>query len=157
MNYEPIVAGTQFNGFASTKASDNAGQARKKTEPEDNVNSTNNINTADNVNTVSSTLNVVGTNEVNVVDGKISIELPFDPNLPALEDVSIFNFSSDDEDDGAMDDMNNLDTTIQGRHILTTRIHNDHPLNQVIGDLQSATQIRKISKNLEEHGFVSTI
>ncbi|GJQ92564.1 uncharacterized mitochondrial protein-like protein [Tanacetum coccineum] len=32
MNYEPIVAGTQSNGFADTKASDNAGQARKETE-----------------------------------------------------------------------------------------------------------------------------
>ncbi|GJX68793.1 ribonuclease H-like domain-containing protein [Tanacetum coccineum] len=30
--YEPIVAGTQFNGFAGTKASDNAGQTRKETE-----------------------------------------------------------------------------------------------------------------------------
>ncbi|GKF18704.1 ribonuclease H-like domain-containing protein [Tanacetum coccineum] len=33
MNYEPIVAGTQSNGFAGTKASDNASQARKETEP----------------------------------------------------------------------------------------------------------------------------
>ncbi|GJW33515.1 putative ribonuclease H-like domain-containing protein [Tanacetum coccineum] len=33
MNYEPIVAGIEFNGFAGTKASDNAGQARKETEP----------------------------------------------------------------------------------------------------------------------------
>ncbi|GJZ06128.1 hypothetical protein Tco_0539921, partial [Tanacetum coccineum] len=33
MNYEPIVAGTQSNGFAGTKASDNAGQASKDTEP----------------------------------------------------------------------------------------------------------------------------
>ncbi|GJW35112.1 ribonuclease H-like domain-containing protein [Tanacetum coccineum] len=33
MNYEPIVTGTQSNGFAGTKASDNAGQARKETEP----------------------------------------------------------------------------------------------------------------------------
>nr|GEV41755.1 retrovirus-related Pol polyprotein from transposon TNT 1-94 [Tanacetum cinerariifolium] len=32
MNYEPIVAGTQSNGFAGTKASNNAGQARKETE-----------------------------------------------------------------------------------------------------------------------------
>ncbi|GJS21158.1 putative ribonuclease H-like domain-containing protein [Tanacetum coccineum] len=31
MNYKPIVAGTQFNGIAGTKASDNAGQARKET------------------------------------------------------------------------------------------------------------------------------
>ncbi|GJX55356.1 reverse transcriptase domain-containing protein [Tanacetum coccineum] len=33
MNYEPIVAGTQSNGFAGIKASDIAGQARKETEP----------------------------------------------------------------------------------------------------------------------------
>ncbi|GJW60657.1 putative ribonuclease H-like domain-containing protein [Tanacetum coccineum] len=31
MNYEPIVTGTQSNGFACTKSSDNAGQARKET------------------------------------------------------------------------------------------------------------------------------
>ncbi|GJY49180.1 retrovirus-related pol polyprotein from transposon TNT 1-94 [Tanacetum coccineum] len=206
MNYEPIVAGTQSNGFEGTKASDNAGQARKETEPvkdyillplwttnppfsqdpksshddgsksssddgkkvdedprkeseckdqekEDNINRTNNVNTVGNVNTVSSTINVAGTNAVNAVGGKISIDIPFDPNMSALEDVSIFNFSSDDEDDGAMADMNNLDTTIQVSPIPTIRIHKDHPLDQVIGDLQSATQTRKMSKNLEEHGF----
>ncbi|GJV44527.1 putative ribonuclease H-like domain-containing protein [Tanacetum coccineum] len=128
MNYEPIVAGTQSNGFAGTKASDNACQARKETEPsshddgskpssddgkkvdedprkdseyndqekEDNVNSTNNVNAA-------------GTNKVNVVGGKTSIELPFDPNMPALEDYSIFDFLRDDEDDGAEADMNNFE------------------------------------------------
>nr|GEU28947.1 retrovirus-related Pol polyprotein from transposon TNT 1-94 [Tanacetum cinerariifolium] len=123
-----------------TKASDNAGQARKETEPikdyillplwtadppfsqnpksshdygskpssddgkkidenprkenecndqekEDNVKNTNNVNN------VRSTINTVGTNEDN--------ELSFDQNMPALEDVSIFNFINDDEDDGA--------------------------------------------------------
>ncbi|GKA93463.1 putative ribonuclease H-like domain-containing protein [Tanacetum coccineum] len=197
MNYEPIVAGTQSNGFAGTKASDNAGQARKETKPvkdyillplwtadppysqdpksshddgskplsddgkkvdedprkdsecndqekEDNVNSTNNVNAA-------------STNEVNAVGGKTSIELPFDLNMPALEDYSIFDFSRNDEDDGAMADMNNLDTTIQVSPIPTTRIHKDHPLDQVIRDLQLATQTRKMSKNLKEHGFISTI
>ncbi|GJT08221.1 ribonuclease H-like domain-containing protein [Tanacetum coccineum] len=46
-------------------------------EKEDNVNITNNVNAA-------------GTNEVNVVSGKTSMELPFDQNMPALEDYSIF-------------------------------------------------------------------
>ncbi|GKA20057.1 putative ribonuclease H-like domain-containing protein [Tanacetum coccineum] len=72
--------------------------------------------------------------------------------MSALEDDSIFDFSRDDEDDAAMADMNNLDTTIQVSPNLTTRIHKDHPLDQVIRDLQSATQTRKMSKNLEEHG-----
>ncbi|GJU92201.1 retrovirus-related pol polyprotein from transposon TNT 1-94 [Tanacetum coccineum] len=150
INYEPIVAGTQSNGFAGTKASDNAGQAKKETKPvknyillplwtadspfshdpknsqddgskppsgdekkvdedsrkdskgidqekRDNVNSTNNVNAA-------------SSNEVNAVGGKTSIELPFDPNMPELEDNSVF---EDDEDVGAEADMYNLDTTIQ--------------------------------------------
>ncbi|GKC33114.1 putative ribonuclease H-like domain-containing protein [Tanacetum coccineum] len=33
--------------------------------------------------------------------------------MPALKDYSIFDFSRDDKDDGAVVDMNNLDTTIQ--------------------------------------------
>ncbi|GJY04187.1 putative ribonuclease H-like domain-containing protein [Tanacetum coccineum] len=191
MNYEPIVVSTQSNGFADTKASDNAGQDRKETEPvknyillplwladppysqypkssqddrskpliddekkvdedprkdsecndqekKDNVNNTNNVN-------------ATSTNEVNVVGGKTSIELSLDPNMPELEDYSIF---EDDEDVGAEADMHNLDTTIQVNPIPTTRIHKDHPIDQVIGDLQSATQTRRMSKSLEEHGFM---
>nr|GEV40881.1 hypothetical protein [Tanacetum cinerariifolium] len=55
----------------------------------------------------------ISTNEVNVVGGKTSIELPLDPNMSELEDYSIFDSSNNDEDVGAEADMNNLDTTIQ--------------------------------------------
>ncbi|GKF70093.1 hypothetical protein Tco_0203150 [Tanacetum coccineum] len=152
MNYEPIVASTQSNGFAGTKASDNADpksshddgskplsddgkkvyeDPRKDSESndqekEDNVNSTNNVNAA-------------STNEVNAVGAKISIELPFDPNMPTFEDISIFDFTRDDENDGVEADINNLNTTIQVSPNSTTRIHKDHPLDQVIRDLQLAT------------------
>ncbi|GJY69688.1 putative ribonuclease H-like domain-containing protein, partial [Tanacetum coccineum] len=158
MNYEPIVAGTQSNDFADPKSSQDDGSKplsddgnkvdedlRKDSEcnyqeKEDDVNNTNNVN-------------VASTNEVNVVGAKTSIEFPDDPNMLALEDISIFDFLRDDEDVGAEADMNNLDTTIQVSHIPTIRIHKDHPLNQVIEDLQSATQTRNMSKNLEEHGL----
>ncbi|GJY52410.1 putative ribonuclease H-like domain-containing protein [Tanacetum coccineum] len=90
--------------------------------------------------------------KVNDVGRKTSIKLPDDLNMPALEDISIFDLSRDNEDVGAVVDMNNLDITIQVSHIPTTRIHKDHPLNQVIRNLQSATQTRNMSKNLEEHG-----
>ncbi|GJX10178.1 putative ribonuclease H-like domain-containing protein [Tanacetum coccineum] len=143
MNYEPIVAGTQSNGFVCrSKASDNAGQARKKTEsvkdyillplwtvdpsfsqdPKSSHNDGSKPSSDD-----GKKVDEDPRKKVNAVGGKTSIELPFDPNMPALEDYSIFDFSRDDEDD-------------------------DHPLDQVIGDLQSATQTRKMSKNLEEHG-----
>ncbi|GJZ02428.1 hypothetical protein Tco_0520389 [Tanacetum coccineum] len=58
-------------------------------EKEDNVNNANNVN-------------VASTNEVNGVGGKTSIELPDDPNMPALEDYSIFDFIRNDEDDGVV-------------------------------------------------------
>nr|GEV01444.1 hypothetical protein [Tanacetum cinerariifolium] len=52
---------------------------------------------------------------------------------------------------------NNLDTAIQVSPTPTTIIHKDYPTDQVIGDLHSTTQTRNMSKNLEEHGFVTTI
>nr|GEW66220.1 hypothetical protein [Tanacetum cinerariifolium] len=115
----------------------------KDQEKEDNVNITNNVN-------------VAGTNKVNVVSANTNNELPLDPEIPALE-LSTFNFLSDHEDDDEMADMNNLDKTIQVSPTPTTRIHKDHPIDQVIADLHSTTQTRNMSKNLEEHGFVTTI
>ncbi|GJU75573.1 ribonuclease H-like domain-containing protein [Tanacetum coccineum] len=162
MNYEPIVAGTQSNGYAGTKASDNAGQAKKETEPVKNYIllplwtadppfSQDPKSSYDDGSKLSSDngkkVYEDPRKEINAVGGKTSIELPFDPNMPTLEDYR------DDEDDGAEADMNNLDITIQVSPIPTTRIHKDHPLDQVIGDLQSATQKRRMSKNLEEYGF----
>nr|GEZ73959.1 hypothetical protein [Tanacetum cinerariifolium] len=66
MNYKPVVVGNQSNG--------NVDQ-----EKEDNVNNTNNVNAA-------------STNGVNVVGVNTNNELPFDPEKPALEDISTFNF-----------------------------------------------------------------
>ncbi|GJR40250.1 putative ribonuclease H-like domain-containing protein, partial [Tanacetum coccineum] len=123
----------------------------KDQEKEDNVYNTNNVNT---VSSTTNNVNAASTNEVNVVGGKTSIELPLDPNMHTLEYYSLFDSSKDDD---AVADMNNLDTTIQVSPNLTTIIHKDYPLDQVIGDFQSATQTRKMIKNLEEYGFVSTI
>ncbi|GJW70944.1 ribonuclease H-like domain-containing protein [Tanacetum coccineum] len=91
-------------------------------EKDDNVNNTNNVNAA-------------STNKVNAVGGKTSIELPDDPNMPALEDIV---YSDDDEDVGAEADMNNLDAFMPVSPIPTTRVHKDHPVEQIIGDLNSA-------------------
>nr|GEV96015.1 hypothetical protein [Tanacetum cinerariifolium] len=116
----------------------------KDQEKEDNVNNTNNVN-------------VDGTNRVNVVGANSSIELSFNLEMPELEDISAFTFSNKDEDDGAEADMNNLDTTIQVSPTPTIRIHKDHPIDQVIRDLHSTTQTINMSKNLEEHSFITNI
>ncbi|GJY31428.1 putative ribonuclease H-like domain-containing protein [Tanacetum coccineum] len=143
MNYEPIVAGTQSNGFAGIKASDNVGQARKETKPvkdyillplwtadlpysQDPKSSHDDGSKPSSDDGKKVDEDPRKDSEFNAISGKTSIELPFDPDMPALEDYSIFNLTRDDEND-------------------------DHPLDQVIGDWQSTTQTRKMSKNLKEH------
>ncbi|GJU32827.1 retrovirus-related pol polyprotein from transposon TNT 1-94 [Tanacetum coccineum] len=111
---------------------------------DDNVNNTNNVNAA-------------STNEVNPIGEKTSIELLDDPNMPALEDYSIFDLSSDDQDNGAEADMNNLDAFMPVSPIPTTRVHKDHPVEQIIGDFNSAPQTRRMTNNLEEHGLFSSV
>ncbi|GJW01042.1 ribonuclease H-like domain-containing protein [Tanacetum coccineum] len=132
---------------------------RVNQELDASINSTNNINTAsngnntNNVNAVSSTVNFAVT-KVNVVDLKTSIELPNDPNMPELEDIV---YSDDDEDVGAKADMNNLDAFMAVSPIPTTRIHKDHTVDQIIKDLNSAPQTRRMTKNLKEHGLFSSV
>ncbi|GKA05556.1 ribonuclease H-like domain-containing protein, partial [Tanacetum coccineum] len=115
-------------------------EPRMNQEKDDNINSTNNINIAsdgnntNNVNAVSSTVNATGI-EVKAADPKTSIKLPNDPNMPELEDIV---YSDDDEDVGAEANMNNLDVFMLVSPIPTTRIHKDHPVEQIIGDLHSA-------------------
>ncbi|GJS14180.1 putative ribonuclease H-like domain-containing protein [Tanacetum coccineum] len=102
-------------------------------DKEENVNSTNNVN-------------VANTNEVNAVGEKTSIELLIDLNMPELEDTI---YSDDDEDVGAEDDMNHLDAFIPVSPIPTTRVHKDHPVEQIIRNLNSAPQTRRMNKNLK--------
>ncbi|GKD25610.1 putative ribonuclease H-like domain-containing protein [Tanacetum coccineum] len=128
-------------------------EPRINQEKDDYINNTNNINTAsdgnntNNVSVVSLTVNAVVI-EVNVVDPKTSIKLPNDPNMPELEDIV---YSDDDEDVGAEADMNNLDAFMPVSPTPTTRIHKDHPVDQIIGNLNSAPQTRRMTKNLKEH------
>ncbi|GKA13652.1 ribonuclease H-like domain-containing protein, partial [Tanacetum coccineum] len=124
-------------------------ESRINQEKDDNINSINNINTAsdgnntNNVNTVSSTVNVAGS-KVNAVDPKTSIELLNDLNMSELKDIV---YSDDDEDVGAEADINNLDTHILVSPIPTTRIHKDHPVEQIIRDIYSAPQTRRMTKS----------
>nr|GFC73402.1 hypothetical protein [Tanacetum cinerariifolium] len=115
----------------------------------DSVNSTNRVND------VSSNVNAAS-NEVNSVGRKSSIELPDDPNMPELEDISIFE-DSNEKKIGAGVNLNNLESTFQVSPISITRIYKDHPFQQVIGDLHSTPQTRRMSKNLEARGLVSTV
>ncbi|GKD28379.1 hypothetical protein Tco_1239157 [Tanacetum coccineum] len=86
-------------------------------------------------------------------------DFPTDPLMADLEDTSdllntgIFSGAYDDEDVGAKVDLNNLETTMNVSPIPITRIYKDHPKDQIIGDINSATQTRRMIKMSEEHAM----
>nr|GEZ38741.1 hypothetical protein [Tanacetum cinerariifolium] len=77
-------------------------------------------------------------------------QLPDDLDMPELEDIT---YSDDKDDVGVEADFNNLETSITVSLIPTTRVHKDHPVTQIIGDLSSATQTRSMARvaNDQEH------
>ncbi|GJS93771.1 putative ribonuclease H-like domain-containing protein [Tanacetum coccineum] len=105
------------------------------------------------------------TNRDSIVSPSVSIarqsftnadDLPTDPLMPDLEDTAdllntgIFSGAYDDEDVGEEADLSNLETTMNVSPIPTTKIHKDHPKDQIIGDISSATQTRRMTKISEE-------
>ncbi|GJY98008.1 putative ribonuclease H-like domain-containing protein, partial [Tanacetum coccineum] len=113
----------------------------------------NDVNNTNNINTVSSIIKAASI-EDNAVDEDIVYGCEHDPNIPNLEEII---YSDDDEGIGAKVDMTNLDTHILASPIPTTRIHKDHPVKQIIGNLHSAPQTRRMTKNVTEHGMLSSV
>nr|GFB65131.1 hypothetical protein [Tanacetum cinerariifolium] len=70
-----------------------------------------------------------------------------DPDMPALEDIT---YSDDDEDVGAEADFSNLETNINVSPIPTTRVHKDHHVTQIIGDLSLAPQTRSMTRMVKD-------
>nr|GEY36984.1 hypothetical protein [Tanacetum cinerariifolium] len=75
-----------------------------------------------------------------------------DLDMPKLEDITC---SNDENNVGAEADFNNLETSITVSPILTIRIHKDHPVSQIIGDLSLTTQTRSMTRVVKDQGGLS--
>nr|GEY37213.1 putative ribonuclease H-like domain-containing protein [Tanacetum cinerariifolium] len=141
MNYQPVVVGNQPNhnvgiqenldvdpqntdADAAFDVKDNETEVHHYASPSDNV--------------VRSTFEISG--KSSLVDPS---PYPDDLDMPALEDIV---YSDDEEDVGAEADFFNLETNISVSPILTTRVHKDHPISQIIGELTSAPQTRSMAR-----------
>nr|GEV94756.1 hypothetical protein [Tanacetum cinerariifolium] len=108
-------------------------------------------NTTDSTNTFS----VAGPSNtaVSPTPGKSSYvdpsQYPNDPDMAALEDIT---YSDDEEDVGAEADFSNFKTNITISPIPTTRVHKDHPVTQIIGDLSLAPQTGSMTRMVKEKG-----
>nr|GFC05699.1 hypothetical protein [Tanacetum cinerariifolium] len=79
-------------------------------------------------------------------------QLSKDPDMPELGDIT---YSDDEDDVGAEVDFNNLETSITVSLILTIRVHKDHLVSQIIGDLSSTTQTRSVTRVVKDQGGLS--
>nr|GEV66268.1 ribonuclease H-like domain-containing protein [Tanacetum cinerariifolium] len=169
MNSKPVVTGNQSNGSAVqrillvlvTNGYKPSGEEEKKdvkdpwnkdsevpstSEPRINQEKDVNVNSTNNINTFSLTNNVVGIKD-NAINKNIVYGCADDLNMSDLEEIGRF---SNDKNDDSRADINNLDTYFKVSIVPNTRIHKDNPLEQVIGDLHSAPQTRRMKEMCTE-------
>nr|GEV89126.1 putative ribonuclease H-like domain-containing protein [Tanacetum cinerariifolium] len=187
MNYVPVIAGTNFNDFARTDESIGKGLSSKeigssqdyillplwkdgslfnpssKKDCNDEPRPSSDARNKDdegvskqcetgnqekpkssilNVNTARPSINTSSTivNTVSLIVTTATPETTYDDILGETEG-----------------DMSNITATYQVYSTSNTRIHKDHSLDNVISDLQSGVLTRKMSKTINEQGFISAV
>ncbi|GJV11732.1 putative ribonuclease H-like domain-containing protein [Tanacetum coccineum] len=147
MNYVPIVAGTNSNDFTGTEESIGVGHSSKETGSsqdyilmplwkDGSLFDSSSKNASNDEPQPSSDV------------GKKDDEVTTDP----LEATHADFFGIETEID-----MSNITTTYLVPSTPNIRIHKDHSLDHVIGDVQSSVQTRRIIKTTNEQGFISAI
>nr|GEZ31313.1 uncharacterized mitochondrial protein AtMg00810-like [Tanacetum cinerariifolium] len=105
------------------------------------------------------------TNGVNVVSTPVTAVEPNSTNntntftaAGPSNNVVTLNFEFDDEEDvGAEADFSNLKTNITVSPIPTTRVHKDHLVTQIIGELSLAPQTRSMTRMVKDQGGLTQI
>nr|GEU85737.1 hypothetical protein [Tanacetum cinerariifolium] len=108
------------------------------------------VNSINDVNTVGLSINTASTD---FDTGSLNINTDSPTVSTASPEVTYADFLSDKLEE----DMSNINTTYQVLSTLNTRIHKDHSLDLVIGDVQSGVMIRKMTKTTQEQGFITTV
>ncbi|GKA22381.1 putative ribonuclease H-like domain-containing protein [Tanacetum coccineum] len=122
------------------------------------------VNTAgQHVNTASPEVNT-GRFKLNIVDPSVNTASSYDQDSPkdmftmgashTLEATHVEFFSDEDEPEV---DLGNITNSYTVPTTPNTRIHKDHPITNVIGDVKSSIQTRRMTKPTSEQGFLSAV
>ncbi|GJW06770.1 putative ribonuclease H-like domain-containing protein [Tanacetum coccineum] len=107
-------------------------------------------NSTQDVNTVGPSINTASTN---VNTGSLNINTVSPTVTTAPLEATHADFFGDETEI----DMSNITTTYLVPSTPNTRIHKDHSLDHVIGDVQSGVQTRRMTKTTNEQGFISVV
>ncbi|GJW48619.1 putative ribonuclease H-like domain-containing protein [Tanacetum coccineum] len=136
----------QAKGGPNDKNNDQDKSVHDSSPKEDNT-------TKPQVNTASPRLNI-GSFKLNTVDSSVNTASSKDKSgaNPTLEATHLEYFNDEDE---PKVDMGNILSSYTVPTTLNTRIHKDHPIKNVIGDVKSSIQTRRMSNPTSEQGFIS--
>ncbi|GJS09248.1 putative ribonuclease H-like domain-containing protein [Tanacetum coccineum] len=145
MNYVPVVAGTNSNNFnASNDEPQPSSDAVKKND--EGVCKESGIDDQERPKN--------STQDVNTVGPSVNTE----PYMFSLGDNATLKATHVDLfGDETEVDMSNITTTYPVLSTPNTRIHKDHSLDHVIGDVQSGLQTMRMTMTTNEQGFISAL
>ncbi|GKF19952.1 hypothetical protein Tco_0068590 [Tanacetum coccineum] len=182
MNYVPVIAGTNSNDLVGTEESIGAGHSSKETgssqdyilmplwkdgslfdsslknasndetQPSSNAGKKDDKGVCKESGIADQEKSENNTQGVNTAGPSINTE----PDMFSLEDNAIATHA-DLFGDKTEVDMSNITTTYPVPSTLNTRIHKDHSLDHVIGDVQSGVLTRRMTKTTNEQGFISAV
>ncbi|GJW83965.1 putative ribonuclease H-like domain-containing protein, partial [Tanacetum coccineum] len=107
-------------------------------------------NSTQDVNTARPSINIASTN---VNTGSLNINIVSPTVTTAPVEATHAHFFGDETEV----DMSNITTTYPVPSTPNTRIHKDHSLDHVIGDVQSGVQTRRMTKTTIEQGIISVV
>ncbi|GKF17961.1 hypothetical protein Tco_0062879 [Tanacetum coccineum] len=102
--------------------------------------------------------------ELNTVGPSVNTASSYDPHSPkdlfklgtsATLEATHFEFLSDKDE--VKVDLGNIPNSYTVPITPHTSIHKEHPIQNVIGDVKSSVQTRRITKSTSEQGFLSAI
>ncbi|GJX45260.1 putative ribonuclease H-like domain-containing protein [Tanacetum coccineum] len=115
------------------------------------------------VNTASPDVNT-GSSKLNTVDPSVNTASSYNQDSPkdmftmgashTLEATHVEFFSDEDEPEV---DLGNITNSYTVPTTPNTRIHKDHPIENVIGDVKTSVQTRRMTKPTSEQGFLSAV
>nr|GEU89655.1 hypothetical protein [Tanacetum cinerariifolium] len=167
MNYVPVAAATILDESAGTQGDLNVDGTHNEDDDKDKSkddSSPKEVNVAgQHINAASLEVNT-GYFELNIVDPSLNTTSSFDLHSPTdmfklrasdtLEATHVEFFSDRDAPELDLGNNPNYYRVTTTSH---TRIHKDHPIENVIGEVQSSVQTRRMTKPTSEKGFLSAV
>ncbi|GJR04936.1 putative reverse transcriptase, RNA-dependent DNA polymerase [Tanacetum coccineum] len=184
MNYVPVVAGTNSNDFVGTEESIGAGHSSKETgssqdyilmplwkdgslfdsssknasndepQPSSDAGKKEDEGVSKESGNDDQERPENSTQDVNTTGPSINTE----PDMFSLGDNATLEAThADFFSDETEVNMSNITTTYLVPSTPNTRIHKDHSLDHVIGDVHSGVQIRRMTKTTNKQGFISAV